>query len=197
MSATNTDTNVGQHGNLVWERHLRAHYLIGVKLIASDYNGVSEAIVTAAEAKRSLTVSALAVHGVMMGALDQQHKQRLNTLDINVPDGQPVRWALNLLFRADVRDRVYGPTLMLRICQRAEHLGLSVGLYGNRPEVLEDLRLQLLSRFPRLRLAAVLPSRFGKISPEEQAELAKSIAGSGADLLFVGLGLPAARGVAI
>ncbi len=69
-------------------------------------------------------------------------------------------------------------------------LGLSVGLYGSRQEVLDDLRRELQATFPRLRLVSVIPSRFGRVSPDEQAELAKRIAASGVDLLFVGLGCP-------
>lgn len=155
-----------------------------------DYAAACEAILAAAAAKRAFTVTALAVHGVMTGALSSQHRHRLNALDMVLPDGQPVRWALNLLHQAGLRDRVYGPSLMLRICERAEMLGLSVGLYGSRQEVLDDLRRELQATFPRLRLVSVIPSRFGRVSPDEQAELAKRIAASGVDLLFVGLGCP-------
>ncbi len=168
----------------------RSQNIIGVRVSALDYAGACEEIIAAAKMKRALTVTAIAVHGVMTGALNPQHRCRLNSLDMLLPDGQPVRWALNLLGRAELRDRVYGPTLMLCICERAEMLGLSVGLYGNRPEVLEDLRLHLMTRFPRLRLAAAIPSRFGRVTPDEQVKLARRISASGVDLLFVGLGCP-------
>jgi exopolysaccharide biosynthesis WecB/TagA/CpsF family protein len=155
-----------------------------------DYRAACDAIMSAAQSKTALTVTALAVHGVMTGALSSQHRYRLNALDVVLPDGQPVRWALNLLHGAELRDRVYGPTLMLEVCERAELRGFAVGLYGNRPDVLADLRRQLESRFPRLRIAATIPSRFGRVSPREQAELAKRISESGTDILFVGLGCP-------
>jgi exopolysaccharide biosynthesis WecB/TagA/CpsF family protein len=155
-----------------------------------DYAGACQAIVTAAAEKRSLTVTALAVHGIMTGVLSAEHRKRLNRLDMVLPDGQPVRWALNLLFRAGLPDRVYGPNLMLRVCEAASARGLSVGLYGNRADVLQDLRRNLLERFPDLRLAAIMPSRFGRVSPQEQAELASEIAQTGTDILFVGLGCP-------
>ena len=38
--------------------------------------------------------------------------------DVVTPDGQPVRWALNLLHGAGLADRVYGPTLTLRVLER-------------------------------------------------------------------------------
>ena len=122
--------------------------------------------------------------------LDRRHRRRLNELDMVLPDGQPVRWALNLLFHTALTDRVYGPNLMLRLCERAQAMGFSVGLYGNRPDVLEDLRANLLARFPALRLAALTPSRFGRVSREEQGAIARQIAASNTDLLFVSLGCP-------
>ena len=60
-------------------------------------------------------VSALAVHGVMTGVHDDEHRHRLNSFDLVTPDGQPVRWALNWLYGAGLTQRVYGPELTLRL----------------------------------------------------------------------------------
>jgi exopolysaccharide biosynthesis WecB/TagA/CpsF family protein len=164
--------------------------VMGIGISALDYAGACERIIAAARARLPLTATALAVHGVMTGVLDRQHRRRLNALDLVLPDGQPVRWALNLLFGEALADRVYGPNLMLRLCEQAEANGLAVGLYGNKPDVLTDLRRNLVQRFPALRVVAAMPSRFGRLPPEEQATVARDIRESGADLLFVGLGCP-------
>lgn len=169
---------------------MRKRNLLGVGVCSTDYGEACEAIRSAAVARRSYAVTALAVHGVMTGALDAEHRRRLNALDLVVPDGQPVRWGLNLLYRDRLPDRVCGPKLMHHVCRMAEAEGLSIGFYGNRPEVLETLRQHLVSEFPRLRIAAMMPSRFGRIAPEEQAAVADAIAASGTDILFVGLGCP-------
>ena len=42
----------------------------------------------------------------MTGVLDEAHRYRLNRFDLLVPDGQPVRWGLNLLHRAGLRDQL-------------------------------------------------------------------------------------------
>ncbi|WP_431266739.1 WecB/TagA/CpsF family glycosyltransferase [Dankookia sp. P2] len=166
------------------------HNILGVAITATDYARTCAAVRQAAVARQPLTVTALAVHGVMTGALDAEHRRRLNALDLVVPDGQPVRWALNLMFRAGLKDRVYGPDLTLRICQMAEAEGLPIAFYGSKPEVLDDLRENLLARFPNLKIAAMLPSRFRRVGPEEQAAIAQDLAESGAQILFVGLGCP-------
>ena len=169
---------------------MRKRNLLGVGVCSTDYDEACETIRAAAVEKRSLAVTALAVHGVMTGVLDPMHRRRLNSLDVVLPDGQPVRWGLNLLYRDGVPDRVCGPRLMLRVCEMAEANGLSIGFYGNRESVLRDLRERLLSQFPRLRIAAMMPSRFGRVTPDEQAAVADRIDSCGADILFVGLGCP-------
>ena len=164
--------------------------VLGIAICAADYDSACNEIISAARERRPLTVTALAVHGIMTGVLDRQHQHRLNSLDLVLPDGQPVRWALNMLFGSALADRVYGPNLMLRVCEQAAAAGLTVGFYGNRKEVLDDLRDRLLSRFPDLRISLMMPSRFHRIQPNEQAETAAEITASFADVIFVGLGCP-------
>ena len=83
--------------------------ILGVNIDAVDYEGAVERIVQAARQRQPLGVSALAVHGVMTGVLDNEHRHRLNALEMIVPDGQPVRWAMNSLHKTALSDRVYGP----------------------------------------------------------------------------------------
>ena len=94
---------------------------------------------TAARERRPLALTALAVHGVMTGVLDPAHNARLNAFDVVTPDGQPVRWALNLLHGAALADRVYGPTLTLRVLARCADEGLPVYLYGSTEATLARL----------------------------------------------------------
>lgn len=164
--------------------------ILGILVSAVDYDAAVEQIIAAAHAGRSLAVAALAVHGIMTGVRDKTHKYRLNNSDLIVPDGQPVRWALNWLYHTALPDRVYGPTLMLRVCERAACDHLSVYLYGSEPEVSARLAARLAHWFPGLVIAGAEPSRFRTVSPEEQQQIARQIRDSGARLVFVGLGCP-------
>ena len=164
--------------------------VLGIGIDAVDYEAAVERIVAAAREGRPLGVSALAVHGVMTGVLDRAHRHRLNDLELVVPDGQPVRWALNLLHRARLPDRVYGPNLMLRVCERAAAEGLPVFLFGGSAELLAALRRRLAERIPDLRVAGVRPSLFRRMSGEEERALADEIRASGAAITLIGLGCP-------
>ena len=164
--------------------------VLGVQVNIVDYEAAVAKIIEAAKTQQPLGVSALAVHGVMTGVLDPVHRYRLNHLELILPDGQPVRWALNILHNAKLSDRVYGPKTTLMVCQRAAEAGLPIYLYGSRPVVLESLIKNLTDKFPSLIIAGSQPSKFRQTTPEEKQEVIKQIKDSGAAITFVGLGCP-------
>jgi exopolysaccharide biosynthesis WecB/TagA/CpsF family protein len=164
--------------------------LLGVRIDAVDYAAATARIVEAAEDGRPYGVSALAVHGVMEGVADGELRYRLNRLDLVTADGQPVRWALNLLHGTELPERCYGPTLTLHVCEAAAARGLPVFLYGSRPEVLAALEENLVARFPGLVVAGSAPSVFGRVDPEELDAIGARIRASGARLVLAGLGCP-------
>lgn len=166
------------------------HNVLGILIDAVDYDAAVAKIIDAAHEQRSLTVSALAVHGVMTGVLDPSHGYRLNHLDLVVPDGQPVRWALNLLYKLQLPDRVYGPTLTLKVCEQAAKACLPIFLYGSKPEILESLKYNLCQRFSGLQIVGAKPSKFRRITPPEKQEVIRQIQASGAAIALIGLGCP-------
>lgn len=164
--------------------------LLGVLVDAVDYEYVVARILQAARRREALGVSALAVHGLITGVSDDGHRYRLNHLEIVTPDGQPVRWLLNALHGAGLTDRVYGPQLTLRVLAAAAQNEVPVYLYGSSGEVVELFRSKMEARFPGLVVAGAEPSRFRLLTRNEQSELAARIVGSGARVVFVGLGCP-------
>jgi N-acetylglucosaminyldiphosphoundecaprenol N-acetyl-beta-D-mannosaminyltransferase len=147
-------------------------------------------VLRAARERRAVTVSALAVHGLMTGVLNREQKFRLNHFDLLVPDGQPIRWALNLLHDAKLSDRVYGPKLTQKLCARAAEENIPVYFYGSTADILESLRQALANKFPGIRVVGMEPSKFRRLKPEEKNQLADRIRDSGAAITFVGLGCP-------
>jgi N-acetylglucosaminyldiphosphoundecaprenol N-acetyl-beta-D-mannosaminyltransferase len=155
--------------------------VLGVLVDAVDYDTAVDRIMTAARERHPYAVTALAVHGVMTGVLDPAHNARLNSFDLVTPDGQPVRWALNSLHGAGLTDRVYGPTLTLKVLERCAAEGLAVYLYGSTEPTLSRL-------VPAL--AGVEASKFRSSQPGEDAVIADKIRSSGASVVLVGLGCP-------
>lgn len=164
--------------------------IIGILIDAVDYKAATEFVLYAAREKRGAAVSALAVHGLMTGVLNGEQKFRLNHFDLVVPDGQPVRWAMNWLHGAGLSAPVIGRNLTLNLCARAAAEGLSVYFYGSTPEILRSLKQSLEEKFPSIRVAGMESSRFRQLNPEEKPRIAAAIRESGASIVFVGLGCP-------
>jgi exopolysaccharide biosynthesis WecB/TagA/CpsF family protein len=97
---------------------------------------------------------------------------------------------LNLLYKARLKDRVYGPNLTRKICERAAAERVSVYFYGSTQETIDLLRKKIKEAWPNLRVASMEPSRFRRLSVEEKREVVQRIRNSGASILFVGLGCP-------
>ena len=164
--------------------------VLGVLVDECDYEAAVAQIVAAAQQRRPFGVTALAVHGVMTGVDDPEQRHRLNSLDLVTADGQPVRWALNLLYRSRLRDRVYGPRLTLEVCAAAADHRLPVYFYGSRRETLDLLVPRLLGHVRMLQVAGAEPSSFGKTTAAGKQEIVDRIRRSGARITFVGLGCP-------
>lgn len=164
--------------------------ILGIQVDAVDYEAAADLILNAASESRSFTISALAVHGIMTGYLDEEHKYRLNNFDLITPDGQPVRFALNILYDLKLPDRVAGPILTFKVCQKAAELNLPIYLYGSKTKTLNLLIANLKSNFPNIIIAGFQPSKFRNVSPMEKREIVDDINSSGAKILLVGLGCP-------
>jgi exopolysaccharide biosynthesis WecB/TagA/CpsF family protein len=164
--------------------------ILGVLVDAVDYEAAVDRIVRAAQSSRPYAVTALAVHGVMTGVESVEHRHRLNKFDLITPDGMPVRWAINLLYRDKLPDRVYGPNLTRYVCDACESLGLPIYFYGSTQKVIDELKVNALKRWPGLKIAGAEPSKFRHTTPEEKSEIVERIKASGAKVTFVGLGCP-------
>ncbi|MFL5525409.1 MAG: WecB/TagA/CpsF family glycosyltransferase [Gemmatimonadaceae bacterium] len=164
--------------------------ILGVDVNVIDYEAAVEQIVAAARNRKPFAVTSQPVHGIVVGARDAEHRYRLNHFDLLTPDGQPVRWALNLLHKVGLRERVYGPSLMLAVCERLATERLPIYLFGSRRETIDLLSANLRRRFTALHIAGAQPGRFKVLSPDERKEIVRTIKESGAALVFVGLGCP-------
>jgi len=130
------------------------------------------------------------VHTVMASQEDPGLRTALLSSSLNVPDGQPIVWALGALGHR-LPDRVYGPELMARACARAAISGQRFYLYGGRDQdALIQLRTTLRRRFPGINIVGGYAPPFRTLSEEERVAVAEAINESEADVVWVGIGVP-------
>jgi len=164
--------------------------VLGVQVSATTYEQAVELILRAARQRVPAVVSCHAVHAIVTASRDPSLLEKVNTFEMITPDGQPVRWALNWLYRVALRQRVYGPQLTLRVCARAAAEDLPVYFYGSTPEVLRSLCAKLTKCVPNLIIAGAEASKFRRLMATEKRQLAERIRASKAAITFVGLGCP-------
>ena len=130
------------------------------------------------------------MHTVTAAREDPELREALAASSVNVPDGQPLVWALRA-HGYTLRDRVYGPELMLRACATAAATGHRVYLYGGRdPDALACLQHGLRARFPRLDIVGAYSPPHRPLTDAERARMIDEINGSDADVVWVGIGVP-------
>jgi N-acetylglucosaminyldiphosphoundecaprenol N-acetyl-beta-D-mannosaminyltransferase len=164
--------------------------VFGVGISVTDYAAATAAVLQAARRRQPAVVTAHAVHALVTFSGDPELRAKANTFEVVTPDGQPVRWAVNLLHRAGLTERVYGPELMLRLCRAAAEQEVSIYLYGGNPAVAERLRANLVEKCPGLRIAGYEAPPFRALTPEEDRAVVERVNASGAGLVFIGLGCP-------
>jgi N-acetylglucosaminyldiphosphoundecaprenol N-acetyl-beta-D-mannosaminyltransferase len=164
--------------------------VLGVPLALIDYEGALDWIDEAVATGKRSYICVAAVHTVMACAEDPELRAAVLASDFTVPDGQPLVWALNALGH-DLQDRVYGPELMDRGCARAAETGQKVYLYGGRNQgALAQLARSLRLRHPGLKIVGGYAPPFRPLTEAEEHHIAQDIDRSGADVVWVGIGVP-------
>jgi N-acetylglucosaminyldiphosphoundecaprenol N-acetyl-beta-D-mannosaminyltransferase len=164
--------------------------VLGVPLGVTDYDRTLQWVDSMVAERRRGYVCVCNVHTVMASQEDPELRAALLSSSFNVPDGQPLVWALNALGQS-LNDRVYGPELMARASARSAQTGQRFYLYGGRDQdALVQLGLNLRRRFPGVNIVGRYAPPFRPLTSEEQAAISAEINESEADVVWVGIGVP-------
>lgn len=164
-------------------------HILGTRVDVTTYSQACDLIAEWIDQGKGGYVVAANVHVVMTGVWRSPFQRVVNGAQLVTSDGMPLVWGLRLLGFPEA-ERVYGPDLMLALCDRAQREGWRIFLYGSEPLVLERLQQNLRERFPKMQLVGAYAPPFRPLTPEEEASDRQRILESGADLVFVSLGCP-------
>jgi N-acetylglucosaminyldiphosphoundecaprenol N-acetyl-beta-D-mannosaminyltransferase len=174
---------------------LRTLPVIGLPVAATDYAGAVEWILARAAARdRPWAVEAANTHVAALSRRDPAFAAAIAAFDLICPDGMPLIWVLNAAVPKSerLRDRVYGPTLMLETLRATASRGgqFSHFLLGGKPSTLDRLRERFAGELPGVHFAGTYSPPFGDWPADESDRIRRQIAASGANLVWVGLGCP-------
>ena len=164
--------------------------LFGVRLTTESLSEAVRRVVDTAKRREGGCATSLAVHGLVEAARNGVYRDKLERFNIVAADGQPVRWALNILRGAGIVNRVAGTDFMDRICRACAAERVSIYFYGSTADTNRRLVETLRSRYPALTIAGREPSVFRPLTEHEDRDLVERVNSSGAGVLFLGLGCP-------
>jgi N-acetylglucosaminyldiphosphoundecaprenol N-acetyl-beta-D-mannosaminyltransferase len=164
--------------------------VVGVPLALVDYEQTLGWIDEMVASRRRGYVCVCNVHTVMAAGEDRQLRAALDSSSLNVPDGQPLVWAINAL-GYPLRTRVYGPELMSQACAQAAVTGQRFYLYGGRNQgALVQLALNLRRRYPGVKIVGGYSPPHRALTTEERDAVVDEINHSRPDVVWVGIGVP-------
>jgi N-acetylglucosaminyldiphosphoundecaprenol N-acetyl-beta-D-mannosaminyltransferase len=167
-----------------------AEEVLGIPLSVIDYEGALDWIDAMVASDQTGYVCVCNVHTVMAAAEDSKLQSALLRSSLNVPDGQPLVWAMNALGHS-LDSRVYGPELMHRACARAAKSGQRLYLYGGRNQgALVQLALNLRQRHPGIKIVGGYSPPHRPLTDEERVAVVREINASKPDVVWVGIGVP-------
>jgi N-acetylglucosaminyldiphosphoundecaprenol N-acetyl-beta-D-mannosaminyltransferase len=163
--------------------------VLGVGVSAINMDLALETIRGWIERREQHFVTVTGVHGVMESQRDEKIRDIHNRAGMVTPDGMPLVWLSRLKGQSHVR-RVYGPDLMLAVCQDGLSRGYRHYLYGGAEGVPALLSDKLRERFPGIQIVGAFSPPFRVLSPEEDEQIVRDVNAAQPDIVWVGLSTP-------
>lgn len=126
-------------------------------------------------------------HSVAMAALNADFRRQLEQADVIHADGAPIVFASRLFTNTPVPERSATTDFIFDAADAAEKHGLKFFLLGSTEKINARAADSLAKSHPGAEIAG---RRNGYFSREEEASICEEINRSGADILWVGLGVP-------
>lgn len=111
-------------------------------------------------------------------------KNTVNSADLIIPDGAGVILASKILKRR-LKCKVAGIELCENLCRISGEMNAKIFFLGGKPGIAEKAAQQLKEKYPDMLIAGINDGYF-----KNDAEIIEKINNSGADIVFVCLGVP-------
>lgn len=163
--------------------------VLGVQLSATNMAMVLRTADEWIRKREAHYVCVTPVHSIMECYDSPSLRQIFNGAGLVTPDGMPLVWLSHLRGYSQV-SRVYGPDLMLALCEYGISRSYRHYFYGGAEGVANLLVERLRSRFPELEVAGVYAPPFRSLTVEEENAIIDRINETNPSIVWVGLGAP-------
>lgn len=161
--------------------------ILGVGISAINLPGAVEQVDSWIRERHRTYVNMCTVHTVMECRRSRRLAGIVNRSGMATPDGMPLVW-LSRLQGFSRTGRVYGPDLMLALCDHGQQYRHY--FYGGKPGVADELATALSRRYPEFVVAGTYSPPFRAADAPEEPEILDRINAARPDIVWVGLGTP-------
>ena len=160
--------------------------VLGTPVSVMDYaSAIAESRQLAGQG-RPAAVAASNTHIISLARHKADFGDVMRRFDLVLPDGMPLRWALNAQ-GAGLQDRVYGPYFMEKMI-RATPRPWRHFFFGGTEETFQALTAHLRALQPDLDIAGTLSPPFRAWTEEDERSFARTITDARPDFIWVALG---------
>ncbi|MEP7014873.1 MAG: WecB/TagA/CpsF family glycosyltransferase [Verrucomicrobiota bacterium] len=163
--------------------------VLGVGISVLDQDRARDFLFDAVRQGRRGYVAVTGVHGVSEAQDDPVLRDILNRALLCTPDGMPMVWMGRFQDKPSIQ-RVYGPDLMLNLCEHSRIEKFSHFLYGGVPGIADALADNLRKRFPGINILGTYSPPFRQLNLNEVSDLQRLVQGTRPDFFWVGLSTP-------
>lgn len=162
--------------------------LFGVGVDAQPFDEAVSTLIGWVRARRRAYVCTCPVYTLMMCRERPEVGGAVARADMVTADGMPIVWAQRRLGFA--AERVYGPDVMLAVCEQTAGTDIRHYFWGGLPGVPEKLAEVLTARYPGLQIAGVYSPPIAPVPDSPDTDTVARLNAAGADIVWVGLGSP-------
>lgn len=162
--------------------------ILGVKVSSTDYTKTLLKINDWIKKDQKKYVCVSNVHSIMECQKDIKLMAGVNNSGLITPDGMPLVWLSNLY--GNKAKRVYGPTLLDKLCHLSEKNYYSVFFLGGTKSLLHKLSQKINLLYPKLKVIDYIDTPVRPIPALDNSKIIKKLNSSKARFIFIGLGCP-------
>jgi N-acetylglucosaminyldiphosphoundecaprenol N-acetyl-beta-D-mannosaminyltransferase len=159
--------------------------ILGVDVSTDNYDALTSKLLKKIDNREKAFIVAINPEKIIKAQEDPSLMKLLNSADFQIPDGIGVILASKFK-GGQIRERVTGIDMMLKLCETAAKHQKKIFLYGGNPGRADEAKLKLEEMYPGIQIVGTLHGY-----EKDQQIVRETINQSQADIIFVAMGSPA------